>query len=309
MNRTLVIYHADCADGFGAAFAAWEVLRERADYLPLSYSKAAGFIADYHTLVYQQHYSIIYVLDFSFSRSFMEVLRKNHTLVWLDHHKTAFEAWCPSPVLTPSSVYQEEDEETFILLDNSKSGALLSWEYFHPGDPSPQLIDHLDDYDRWQFKLEGTKELSRALWSHAPWSFEQWKSLMGRDPELIEEGKAILRAHDQNVQGALKETTIPCSILITNFNSPLYGRSFPGLMANCSRHLSSDAGHSLAKQSGTFGLLWCMDSGGKIQCSLRSEGDYDVSIIAKEFGGGGHKNAAGFQVDLTVLRSWMNEIL
>ncbi len=30
--------------------------------------------------------------------------------------------------------------------------------------------------------------------------------------------------------------------------------------------------------------------------SLRSRGDFDVSEIAKKFGGGGHKNAAGFTV-------------
>jgi nanoRNase/pAp phosphatase (c-di-AMP/oligoRNAs hydrolase) len=30
--------------------------------------------------------------------------------------------------------------------------------------------------------------------------------------------------------------------------------------------------------------------------SLRSKGDFDVSAIAKRFGGGGHKNAAGFNI-------------
>lgn len=32
-----------------------------------------------------------------------------------------------------------------------------------------------------------------------------------------------------------------------------------------------------------------------IKVSLRSKGDIDVSLIAKEFGGGGHKNAAGYR--------------
>lgn len=39
---------------------------------------------------------------------------------------------------------------------------------------------------------------------------------------------------------------------------------------------------------------------GKFQYSLRSRGDFDVSAIAKKFGGGGHKNAAGFNVVGTV---------
>jgi nanoRNase/pAp phosphatase (c-di-AMP/oligoRNAs hydrolase) len=35
-----------------------------------------------------------------------------------------------------------------------------------------------------------------------------------------------------------------------------------------------------------------------INWSLRSNEDFDVSAIAKEFGGGGHKNAAGFETKL-----------
>jgi phosphoesterase RecJ-like protein len=32
---------------------------------------------------------------------------------------------------------------------------------------------------------------------------------------------------------------------------------------------------------------------GSVFASLRSVGDFDVSKLAKEYGGGGHKNAAG----------------
>ena len=39
MNKPLVIYHDTCADGFGAAFAAWLVLGDEADYVPMQYGK------------------------------------------------------------------------------------------------------------------------------------------------------------------------------------------------------------------------------------------------------------------------------
>ncbi|KKK83930.1 hypothetical protein LCGC14_2788440, partial [marine sediment metagenome] len=32
--------------------------------------------------------------------------------------------------------------------------------------------------------------------------------------------------------------------------------------------------------------------------SLRSAGDFDVSAIAKQYGGGGHKSAAGFRKEI-----------
>ena len=36
---------------------------------------------------------------------------------------------------------------------------------------------------------------------------------------------------------------------------------------------------------------------GRIRCSLRSRGDYDVASVARLFGGGGHKNAAGCTIE------------
>lgn len=50
-------------------------------------------------------------------------------------------------------------------------------------------------------------------------------------------------------------------------------------------------------------LGWWQRFDGKFQFSLRSRGDIDVSEIAKKFGGGGHKNAAGFQ--LKTLPEWV----
>lgn len=57
--------------------------------------------------------------------------------------------------------------------------------------------------------------------------------------------------------------------------------------------------------SGTYGLLWYINKEGKCLCSLRSNGDYDVSAIAKSFGGGGHKNASGFETDIHTLLEWI----
>ena len=37
---------------------------------------------------------------------------------------------------------------------------------------------------------------------------------------------------------------------------------------------------------------------GVLRCSLRSKGNIDVATIAKAFGGGGHKTAAGFKSEL-----------
>lgn len=301
----LIIYHADCADGFGAAFAAWLKFGDDAEYKPIKY----GDPLDPEQYVDRT----VYVLDFSFPRVTMDALfALVDKVVFLDHHKTAFEMYGGEPNTTCAGYVSANDigvhAHHHVELDNTRSGALIAWEYFHPDKPVPLAIRHIDDYDRWQFKIEGTKEFNKALWSYAPWRFTQWETLLeygafGPETtdtykEMLLEGTALLRGHNQNVQSLIPEVIV-CEI-------PLRPEvSARGLAVNGPYHLVSDLGHELAKRSGAYGLVWQMTKDGRVKCSLRSNGNYDVSAIAQEFGGGGHRNAAGFRVSIEQLHSWL----
>lgn len=312
--KPLVIYHANCTDGFGAAFAAWLQLGEDAEYLPMKYGHSVG--ANLPMFEGRE----VYILDFSFPKPDMvDIFAEAKLVTWLDHHKTAFEMWTGLYVKDGIHIehdYDPDSRQPWVTLDDTKSGAMLAWEYFHPGTEVPMLIQHIDDRDRWQFKLDGSKELHAALASYKPWSFEQWRGIFlcglfeketWRVPEeFYMEGTAILRAHNQNVQAVLKQAR-PCAIRW--FDGEVDGHPavnvFSGLAANAPPFLASDLGHELANKSGTFGLVWSMAGDGQIHCSLRSNGDYDVSAIAKVFGGGGHRNAAGFSTDIDTLMGWI----
>lgn len=316
--KPLVIYHASCADGFGAAFAAWLKLGDDAEYVPMQYGKEDESFWRLEYGQFDSEFQIlnreIYILDFSFSKWVMEGLFSlAKRVVWLDHHASVFKDWnIPLSVVGDNAYFSIEDTSHYVRLDNSKSGAYLAWEYFHPGAEAPMFIKHIDDYDRWQFKIEGTKAFNKALWSYAPWSFEQWvewfydcESGFNHKywADFYTEGEAILRAHEQNVQSVVKNATRKCYI---EFPKDCYRlETLVGLAANCPPHLQSDVGHELANQSGTFGLLWYIDKDNQCKCSLRSNGDYDVSAIAKAFGGGGHRNAAGFMTDIQTLLGWI----
>ena len=313
MIKPLVIFHSSCADGFGAAFAAWLKLGDDAEYVPMQY----GTVPDIES--WHMQYAIsqreVYILDFSFPRQTMDYLFSvARRVTWLDHHKTAFEMWCEDG---ERSLCEQSNGRDEVILDNNKSGAYLAWEHFHPGTEVPMFIKHIDDYDRWQFKIEGTKAFQKALWSITPWSFKQWQhewdSTWGYGsgdgleglPCFIRDGNAILRAHDQNVQSVVKGSARECLIA---YDNPDYydGPGLIGLAANCPPHLTSDVGHELANQSGTFGLCWTLSQTDLVaKCSLRSNAPYDVSAIAKSFGGGGHAQAAGFEVPITTLLGWL----
>ena len=75
-------------------------------------------------------------------------------------------------------------------------------------------------------------------------------------------------------------------------------RVVSGLAINANALFTSELGERLAEKCGSFALLWYVHSDGEVKCSLRSRGKVDVAAMAEKFGGGGHKNAAGFRMPL-----------
>lgn len=294
--KPVIFYHASCADGFGAAFAAWTRFTHYAEYVPIQYGTVKSL--DDIDLLGEIKDRDIYILDFSFPRDVMvHLMAEAEHVTWLDHHKTAFEMWAPNIVITPSTLYSHEDARIFITLDNARSGAMIAWNFFN-SEPAPRLIQHIQDYDLWLFQMEGTKAFSKALWSVAPWTFEQWAAMSAMNEHqynaMYATGEALLREHNNQVQRATHNSR----------TIKLNGQA--GLCVNAPPNLTSDSGHALAKQIGTFGMVYHIDHELRVKCSLRSTGDYDVSALAKLYGGGGHKNAAGFELSVQELIEILN---
>lgn len=285
--KNIIIYHDQCADGFGAAFAAWKHFGDSAIYLPFKY----GQELDVSSVCTGNN---VHILDFSFPRDVMErISNVAASVVWLDHHKTAFEMWCGK--YEKGDKFHHIDDKTFILLDDNQSGAMLAWRYFVSDDYIPQFIRFIDDYDRWVFKCPDTKAFNKALWLQSPFNFEQWNRLLVAEVinDMIDAGDALLKAHNNQVRDVIAAGKRLCTIVLYSGSMEAY--QYKGLAVNAPKHLASDVGHELATEGGTYGLSWYMTSTGRINVSLRSNGDYDVSAIAKALGGGGHKNAAGFE--------------
>lgn len=289
-TKPIIFYHASCADGFGAAYAAWKRFGDDAEYVAVKY----GDIKTTDDLPVNVTDRDVYILDFSFPFDVMIFITEEaaHT-TWLDHHKSAFEMWCATEPFTATSFYHGHNDYQTVTLDNTKSGAMLAYEHFHGTNHYPALFTYIDDYDRWQFRFDNTKPFNKALWSMTPWSFEQWDELAHRSTTELEPfvdmGRAFLRDHSARVSKHIEHSRM-CSIA---------GK--PGLAINAPGYVSSDAGHELAVQSGTYGMTYTIDEHLMVKASLRSNGDYDVSALAKTLGGGGHKNAAGFECSLQTL--------
>ena len=280
----LIIYHDNCADGFGAAWAAYKKFgTDGAEYLPMSYSdKRVDLQDDQLKFPIDLTGRNVYILDFSFSPKIIEaMLHLTATLTWIDHHKTAFESFNLDP--TKPWHFISVGIGLHAILDPNKSGCVLAWEHFHPNEEVPALLDYIEDRDLWRWQYTSTRDLATGLRSK-PFTFEWFDFANENLSEVMNKGTAMNELFDQQLAD------------ITKKHIPTLIDEQPGRSVNCTPQFSSEAGNILAKESGTFGMTWTLRNDGMANVSLRSIGDYDVSAIAKTFGGGGHRNAAGFEV-------------
>lgn len=264
--KPLCIYHGNCADGFGAAWVFSRHADREHDFLAGVYQTEPPDVTGRD----------VYLVDFSYKRQVVERMREQATrLVLIDHHKTAVEDLQP---LIDSGAIE-------ALVSMEKSGATLAWEWFHGKfNEPPQLLRHIEDRDLWRFALNGTREIQANVFSH-PYDFAVWDQLMDRPAEeLIAEGRAIERKHHKDVAELVGVVTRRMNI--GGYNVPI---------ANLPYIHVSDAGHLLCKGEPFAGCYWDTPAGRVF--GLRSSDDgLDVSAIAKQYGGGGHRNAAGFKV-------------
>ena len=72
-------------------------------------------------------------------------------------------------------------------------------------------------------------------------------------------------------------------------------RDAGGVRRHAQRHRRADQPAADGARDPGGGLLQAA-ADGDVRVSMRSKDDVDVRVVASEFGGGGHKNAAGFTV-------------
>lgn len=297
MDKPLCIYHGNCADGFGAAWVVNSFFKGAVDFHPGIYGQEPPDVTG----------RTVFMVDFSYKRPVLDAMASQaKAIMILDHHKTAEEdlrdfaiTECGSARCTWADTEHAFDDcreidrpPVLALFDMKRSGATLAWDFFFPHLPRPELLNHIEDRDLWLFKLEGTREIQANVFSY-PYDFDVWDDLMLRGcKDLIAEGAAIERKHHKDI-GEL--------VSVTKRRMRIGGYDIP--VANLPYTLTSDAGHLMPKGEPFAACYWDTPKGRVF--SLRSNDDgVDVSEIAKAYGGGGHRNASGFQMPI----GWEGEV-
>ncbi|MBU6501112.1 MAG: hypothetical protein KGJ89_04480 [Patescibacteria group bacterium] len=262
-KKIVIIYHGDCPDGFGAAWAAWKKFGARAAYIPVAHhdSSPAGL-----------KNKEIYFLDFVYSANVMaQLMRNNKRVTAIDHHVSAEKV----TKMTQDWIYAVHN-----------SGAVLSWKYFHPKKSVPMLLRCIEDRDIWKWRTKNSKKIL-AIIDLFERKFSVWdklaKTLENRNVNLdfARKGELLLK-HD----AMLMQKLLNSADKVKFSGKIVYALNAP-------RYFADDLGQVLSRKLSPFAIVW-REENGLMRVSLRANGKADVSKIAKRFGGGGHKNASGF---------------
>jgi oligoribonuclease NrnB/cAMP/cGMP phosphodiesterase (DHH superfamily) len=228
----------------------------------------------------------VVIVDFSLKPEVMfKLLDRTSNVTWIDHHVTA-----------KDYPYQHVAGLRDFTV-KGRSGCELTWMYYHPTVDMPWALRLLGDYDAWRMnlapqclkfyeglKLEDTSSES-AIW---PTILDDSKTAHERVDIIVAQGTTTMKYRDnyctrsRNLFGyecVLKEFEyLTCYAMnVEGFGSQAYGPLMK-VYDVCIAYVSD---------------------GNKTTVSLYSEKPHiDVGAIAKAFGGGGHKGAAGFVVDM-----------
>ena len=295
----ICIYHFPCDDGFASAWVArkkWPDI----ELCPTNYGQAFPEV----DLAGKN----ILIADFSFKPDVLAGImdKRGASVVMLDHHKTAEADLKDFRDISGTNVAENIDAilrnmvefgrpPIVARFDMQRSGAALTWDFCFPKEPMPILIQHIEDRDLWRMALTSTRAVSLYLRSY-PYDFDTWTEISERfersrgntmSQPIFDEAAAIERFYDRKIEEMLPTATLKD-----------IGKWKGVPVAHAPYAFASDLAHELLKKfpEAPFAAV-VVDAYGARTYSLRSEDSReDVSEVARSFGGGGHRNAAGFRV-------------
>jgi oligoribonuclease NrnB/cAMP/cGMP phosphodiesterase (DHH superfamily) len=175
------------------------------------------------------------------------------------------------------------------------SGAVLAGRFFERNGyfsgMAADIAGYVSDRDLWKFELPSSREINAWI-SSLPFDFVAWDDaaqLLASNKQLVREMGAALLAKTRQYASEVSK-----NVRLVEFHP------FEGVpCVNVPQVDISEVLELLLDSFGTIALGWFVRADGLAQVSIRTRGDVDASELARRFGGGGHKNAAGFQVGLT----------
>lgn len=231
------------------------------------------------------------------------LLHSCFSFTWIDHHKSQileFVKHCEIKDYKEKELLKGMFKGINVHLHDGISACEGTWKYLFPDKPIPRGIFLLGEYDTWRNQDKnrwdneilpfqyGMRMICNSAETFPTYLFENDYQFI---EDVIEKGKTILK-----YQAQINETACKAA----------FEHEFEGLRLIClnSSIFNSDVFKSVYDESKHDAMMPFKYDGVSKQWILSMYGtkDIDLSVIAKKWGGGGHKSACGFQVkDITTI--------
>ncbi len=270
----ILITHNDL-DGIGCAVLALAINLETKVYV-CTYDDVNKVVAD----VFSEE-DELFITDLSVNQETAEKLNKRGRVTLLDHHKTA--AWL--------------NQYPWAQIDNNRCGTALFYNYLVAQNsqlnlqPYEDFVLLVNDHDMWLHKDPRSRQLNRLLQIVGDNGFIS-RFVTKPEVDFAPVEQFLLELEEEKIQNYCRNTAVYQTI-------DKDGNKY--IFAFAERYTSELAEYLLKKYQDYKYVMLANLNVINPKISLRSRGDFDVSVVAKQHGGGGHKAAAGFSVEPELL--------
>lgn len=301
--KFIIAYHSSDLDGHlsGALVRYWleeiEKVKEPIQMLPINYGEPFPY-----EIIRPE--DILFMVDFAL-QPVQEMVNLNELchLHWIDHHQTS--------LADPKDKGQTWMEGIKGIRSAEGAACELVWRYFwhHPEtletNPMPNFVQWIGIYDRWDQRDMG-------LWENIVLPFQFGMKARETDPatdEGYECWRHILEIKDREVLRSAVTSIILQGLAVKRYADKqlknfINVHAFTTTWNGITWLVMNGGGINSAKETSAFdptvhqGVLGYVNVKGNFwRVSMRTDrDDLDLSALARQFGGGGHKKAAGFRI-------------
>ncbi len=283
-----IFYHGDL-DGRAAARILYErcteteIILNKSDFIEMQYNIKFPIESI-------EINEVVYIVDFSIKPDEMrELLKVTKNIEWIDHHITAIKEYINEKISVGG--------HQLVSIDGIKrSGAWLAYDYIHgPYNPHtvfPKWIEYVSDFDTWTHSDPNSMlfKLGSDLYDQHPYDGDLWPQISKDINHIILAGEVISRYTEQTNTEYLE-----------NYSYEVLFEGYKCLV--CNRRSNSSLFSEKINQYDMV-IPFCFNGKEWILSLFSLKDNVHCGEIAKKYGGGGHKGAAGFHCkELPFVRS------
>jgi nanoRNase/pAp phosphatase (c-di-AMP/oligoRNAs hydrolase) len=219
-------------------------------------------------------------LDFSFPpEKFKLLLEQSQAIIWIDHHKTILD----HPYNTP---------QIAGIRSTEKAACELTWQYFMSIADLPEAVALIGDRDAWKWQFTGTASFNEGIkiWEHDRPDAPIWTHLLKPASQMDALDQKILEEIINDGTKFLQYRKCICQDYMKKYGFETKLDGYHAFAQGLNMFGSEAFGDAIDHYDLCISFEY---TGNQWTVSLYSK-FIDVSQIAKKYGGGGHKGAAGF---------------